>query len=145
MANAAGVGRQVHPRPPVQLARPQAAAQLVKLILTQLRRFLDDNQVVFNSQVLINVIFPQEVAYQNHRAIGEHKQAGILPVIVGHVGQRLASQVVEAFPSRLPYLAQKEHLQASHPLAIIDARLLNGCVALAWPTCAPHCDQRWPK
>jgi len=56
VANAARVGGQVHPRPPVRFADAQGAAQLGELLLAQLGRLLDDNQVVLNAQVLVDVI-----------------------------------------------------------------------------------------
>lgn len=95
--------------------------------------------------LFVDVIFPQEVAHQNHGVVGEEEQPTVLAIVVGHVLQRFAPQVAKRFPRRLAHLAQEQHFQAGDALAVINGRLLDADMTLTWSTSATHGSERWPQ
>jgi hypothetical protein len=85
--------------------------------------FLDADDVVFEAEVGIDVLFALKMAEDNPRAVGKGENAARGIELVGQTEEEAPAEVLEAFEVGFADFAEQEAFEPGHALAIIHAHL----------------------
>ena len=113
------------------LRRAAAGGDVLVLARGQLRGFLDPDDVIFQAQIGIDVLFALVMAELNARTVGEHEQAARGVKLMGQPGEEALAQVFKVFEVGFPDFAEEKALEAGHALAIVVAHLRKEPVGFA--------------
>ena len=140
MADAAGVGGGIDAGPP---AGPGSAVDSDDVVIFsggQGGGLFDADDVVFEPEVMINVLLALEMAGANGGAVGKGEPAlGGVP-LMREPREKTPSEVLEVFDIRFADLPEEQTFEAGEALAIIRPHLGNEPVRLATAAGAAKAD-----
>jgi hypothetical protein len=95
------------PRTPARSARPAARRDVLKLPTRQRRGLLEVNDLVFQTQVGIDVFFILEVARHDPRPIPESQNPAERGELMRLPDEQLSAQILEVFQDGFADLAEQ--------------------------------------
>ena len=128
VADAARVGGGIHAGPPgrairAELGRAATGADIRILLGTEGGGFLDSDHVVFEADMIIQILLVPEMLGDDARAVAEDDFAFADLEFVRDTPEDNAAQILEMFEVGLGGLAQEEAFEVGDALAIIQAHL----------------------
>jgi len=123
MTDAAGVGGGVEARPPTGFGRTTAGGDVLVFAGGELGGFLDANDVVFEAEIGIDVLFALVMAEDDARAVLEGEDAAGGIEVVGEALEEALAEALEVFEVGFADFAEEEAVEAREALAIVGAHL----------------------
>ena len=142
MADATGVGGGVDAGPEV-FAGAVGVAQGAVFGIGKGGGFFDEDDVVFEAEVLVDVVFVAEVADDDAGAVGEGDEAFGPDVAVWDSFQDYAAEVVGLFAGLFGGEAEVEGFEAGDAAAVVEGELGEGGVGFAGAAGAAEADLGW--
>ena len=102
--------------------------------------FLDEDDVLFEAEVLVDVVFGAEVADDDAGIVGEGDEAFGSDVAVWDPSQDYAAEVVGLFAGLFGGEAEVERFEAGDAAAVVEGELGEGCVGFAGAASAAEAD-----
>jgi len=125
MADPAGIGGGVNAGAPGGAGTSAASGDMAIFAFGKGGGFLDADDVVFEAEILIDVLFGLEMAEDDFAAIGKGEHAAMGLVIVRQAGEELLAKALEMFDVGLAYFAEEQASQAGSALAIVGGHLCD--------------------
>lgn len=123
VADAAGIGGGINPRTPVRLAGAAAGGDVLVFAEAELGGFLEADDVVFEAEVIIDILFALVMAEGDAGAVGEGEDAARGVELVGQPGEEALAHGFEIFEVGFADLAEEEAVEIGAALAIIGPHL----------------------
>src|SRR4051794_22824021 len=145
MANTARVGGGIHARPPSSAIRAElggaaAGADIRILLGAEGGGFLDANHVVFDADMIVQILLVLEMLGDDPGAIAEDNFAFAHFEFVGDTLEDNASEILEMFEVGFGGFAQEKAFEVGDALAIVEAHLAEHPECLAAATTAAETD-----
>ena len=123
VADAAGVGGGVDAGTPVGFGGAAAGGDVLVFARGERGGFLDADDVVFEAEVGVDVLFALVMAEDDAGAVGEGEDAAGGVELVGQAGEEALAEVFEVFEVGFADFAEEEAFEAGDALAIVGAHL----------------------
>ena len=142
MADAAGVGGGIDARPPIGFGSASASANVVELAGGKGSGFFNSDEVVFEAEEGVDLVFVQVMAGNNAGAILESERCFIDIEPVRQGMEETVTQIMEVFEVGFEGFAKQQTFEAGHPLRIVSAHLGEEPMGFATAASATETDRR---
>ncbi len=102
--------------------------------------FLDEDDIVFEAEVQVEVVFGADVTDDDAGVVGEGEDSGGAVVFVVGFAQKFASEVVELFAGLFGVFAEVKGFEAGLALAVVEGELGEGGVGFTGAACAAEAE-----
>jgi len=128
VANTAGIGGGIHARAPGcaighELGTAVATGDVFVFFGRKRGGFFDADDVVFEAEISIDVVFILEMADDHAGTVGEGENAFGRGEGVLHLAENLVAQIAQGFKVGFADFAEHEGFEAGHALAIVEPNL----------------------
>jgi len=123
VADATGIGGGIDPRPPVGFGSATTGGDVLVFAASELGGFLDADDVVFQTEVSIDIFLALVMAEDDLRAVGEKELSARHIELMREALEETLTKAVKIFEVGLTDLAEEQTLQSGDALTVVGTKL----------------------